>query len=247
MRSRNIKPGFFKDEKVLKCEPLARILFGGLWCYADRKGRFTWNPFEIKLEILPYDNCDIDNLLDQLHKKELIYPYSINGKLYGYIPNFPKHQRPHVREKESEIPHPNCSKEQPRHDQGDAKATPRCPDSLIPDSLIPDKEKSTGKPEAFSLPSQEIVKESSIPQAKKELDKLCEEIYQQKLFPKVHAFKKQMLKEKKNPRAVIHALSRCYLKRPPPDQAWGYCIQVMKVEDGNYNEQDFRKDQGANN
>ena len=37
-RSRNIKPGFFKNEHLAECQPLARLLFIGLWTLADREG-----------------------------------------------------------------------------------------------------------------------------------------------------------------------------------------------------------------
>jgi len=150
MRARNLKPGFFKDEKVLACEPLARILFEGLWCYADREGRFCWTPFEIRIEILPLESS-IDGLLNQLLSSELIIKYSVNGKDYGYIPNFPKHQHPHVKEKESTIPAPD------KHGASTIPApdeTESCPSSsLIPSSLIPDSSKKVSK----KIPFVEIV------------------------------------------------------------------------------------------
>ena len=95
--------------------------------------------------------------------------------------------------------------------------------------------------EGYTLPSQEEISESSIPKLKTDIGKICEELYQQKIFPKVHAFANGMLKQKRNPKAIIHALSRCLIKKPNPEEAWGYCLQIMKVEDGNYNEGDYRK------
>jgi hypothetical protein len=62
-RARNIKPGFFLNDELAECEPLARLLFAGLWCIADREGRLEDKPKRIKVEILPYDDCDIDYLL----------------------------------------------------------------------------------------------------------------------------------------------------------------------------------------
>jgi hypothetical protein len=106
MRARNLKPGFFHNEDVAQCDLLARLLFAGLWCYADREGRFEWRPLKIKAEVLPYDNCDINELLNQLVTKELIGKYSVNGKDYGYVPNFVKHQKPHYKEAPSVIPPP---------------------------------------------------------------------------------------------------------------------------------------------
>ena len=66
MRSRNIKPGFFKNEILAECDPLTRILFLGLWCYADRRGICEYRPKRIKAEILPYDDVDVEQMLEQL-------------------------------------------------------------------------------------------------------------------------------------------------------------------------------------
>lgn len=107
MRARNLKPGFFKNEELAKLSPMARLLFAGLWCYADREGRFEWRPKRIKVEILPYEeNCDINRLLMSLHDKKLIVKYNQNGDNFGFIPNFLKHQNPHPHEAKSNIPSP---------------------------------------------------------------------------------------------------------------------------------------------
>lgn len=130
MRARNIKPGFFTNECVADCDPLARLLFQGLWCFADREGRFEWRPKKIKAEILPYDNCQIEKLLAQLQKHQLIISYSVNGNDYAFIPNFKKHQKPHPREAASTLPSPKGAK--PGQDQGHAKDIARqSQDALI--------------------------------------------------------------------------------------------------------------------
>jgi len=109
MRARNLKPGFFKNEGLADLAPLARILFAGLWGMADRAGRLEDRPKRIKAEILPYDNCDTDKLLDALaqHAEHFIVRYTVDGKRYIAIPNFPEHQSPHCREPESTIPAPD--------------------------------------------------------------------------------------------------------------------------------------------
>ena len=98
---------------------------------------------------------------------------------------------------------------------------------------------STKKHEPYRLLSKEEITESSVPKLKTDIGKLCEELYQQKIFPKVHAFANQMLKKTKNPRAIIHALSRCMIHKPK--KPWAYCLQIMKVENGNYNERNHQK------
>lgn len=107
MRARYIKPGFFQNDILAECEPLARILFSGLWGYADKEGRFEWRPKKIKAVILPYDECNVNGLLEQLEQKGFVFQYSINGNTYGCIPHFLEHQNPHPHEARSRIPPPD--------------------------------------------------------------------------------------------------------------------------------------------
>jgi len=144
MRSRNIKPGFFKDDTLAECEPLARILFAGLWCFADREGRFKWRPKRIKAEILPYDNVEITVMLRKLVDIGVLVHYQVDGVEYGQVVNFLKHQRPHHTEKASDIPSLEANGcltvNSPLNDGKNP------PDSLIPDSLIPDSLKESIAP-----------------------------------------------------------------------------------------------------
>ena len=103
-RARIIKPGFFMNDELAEIEPLGRLLFAGIWTIADREGRLEDRAKKIKAEVLPYDDCDVDFLLDELHNRGFITRYSINGKKYIQIVNFSKHQNPHQNEKASTIP-----------------------------------------------------------------------------------------------------------------------------------------------
>lgn len=106
MRARNIKPGFFSNEDLSELDAATRLLFIGLWCYADRDGRFEWRPKRIKAAIFPYDNLDIEPMLMSLHAMTFIYMYRHGEHMYGLIPNFAQHQRPHPHEAKSVIPEP---------------------------------------------------------------------------------------------------------------------------------------------
>lgn len=106
MRSRNIKPGFFKNEYLASLSPLHRILFAGLWCCADREGRLQDRPLRIKAEVLPYDNCDANSMLEDLQQAEFIVRYKIDGSSFIQIANFTVHQQPHHKEVGSTIPAP---------------------------------------------------------------------------------------------------------------------------------------------
>lgn len=103
-RARNIKPGLFKNELLAERDPAVRLLFIGLWTLADREGRIENRPKRIKLELFPYDHCNIEEMLAQLEEDQFIERYQIAGKSVILICNFLKHQTPHGTEKDSELP-----------------------------------------------------------------------------------------------------------------------------------------------
>lgn len=105
-RARNIKPSFFTNDDLGEINPLARLLFIGMWTIADYKGCFEYKPKRLKVQILPYDNCDIEQLVNDLEKSGFISIYSVRGRKYIKAINFAKHQNPHKNEREggSEIP-----------------------------------------------------------------------------------------------------------------------------------------------
>jgi len=103
-RARNIKPGFFLNDLLAEIEPLGRLLFAGLWTIADREGRLEDRPKKIKAAVLPYDDCDVDHLLNELSKRDFIIRYEVNGEKYIQIVKWEKHQNPHYKEVKSEIP-----------------------------------------------------------------------------------------------------------------------------------------------
>lgn len=106
-RSRNIKPGFFQNDLLAEIDPLGRLLFSGLWTIADRAGRLEDRPKRIKAAVLPYDECNIDELLDELSKRGFIQRYRVSDSQYIVVKNFTKHQNPHCKEPESTIPAPD--------------------------------------------------------------------------------------------------------------------------------------------
>src|SRR5262245_64480652 len=106
-RTRNIKPGFFKNEALGELEPLARLLFAGMWCWADREGRLADRPKRLRAEILPYDGAaDGVALVAQLEAAGLIARYAVGDDRYIQIVHFARHQNPHVREPASSLPAP---------------------------------------------------------------------------------------------------------------------------------------------
>jgi len=143
MRARNLKPGFFKNEELADLPFEARLLFAGLWCMADREGRIEDRPRRIKAEVFPYDDVDIEKLLEQLRTARSIVRYTVEGHDGGviWIPTFKRHQNPHKNEKPSELPaYSDIAKL--REDSGASTEVlaprARLSSSLNPSSLNPD-------------------------------------------------------------------------------------------------------------
>lgn len=150
-RARNIKPGFFQNETLGDIDPLARLFFIGLWTIADYKGCLEFRKKRIKVQLLPYDECDIGQLAITLERSGFISIYSVAGQEYLKIHNFERHQNPHKNERESgsdipEMPVNTEAKEDSRliainlEQNGTARASSLfpLPSSLNPDSLAPD-------------------------------------------------------------------------------------------------------------
>jgi hypothetical protein len=110
MRIRTIKPEFYTHEMLFEAEreytlPL-RLAYTGLWCAADREGRFKWEPRRLGVQILPYDGIDFSRVLDALHTRGFIGKYECEGSFFGFIPSFERHQVINNRERDSELPNP---------------------------------------------------------------------------------------------------------------------------------------------
>lgn len=111
MRIRTIKPEFFNHDGLYDLEqetglPI-RVAYAGLWCAADREGRFEWQPRRLKPKLLPYDNLDFSRVLDALATRGFIVKYELDGVVYGHIPSFSSHQVINNRERESTLPNPS--------------------------------------------------------------------------------------------------------------------------------------------
>lgn len=103
-RTRSIKPSFFKNEYLAECEPMARLLFIGLWTLADSQGRMEFRPMRIKAELFPYENCDILSLLKQLADRGFVRAYESGDVKVLEIPTFGDHQRCHPDERDEGLP-----------------------------------------------------------------------------------------------------------------------------------------------
>ena len=88
-KMRGIKPETFTDDKILQISPLARWLFIGMWTQACDNGHVEDNPVQLKVRLLPMDNCDVKELVNELVNIGLVK--RMEGHLS--IPNLPHHQK----------------------------------------------------------------------------------------------------------------------------------------------------------
>ena len=87
-RARNIKPSFFQNEELGDLDPVARLFFIGLWTIADYRGCVEFRPKRLKVQLLPYDECNTETLANNLERSGFIRFYSVCGQRYLKITNF---------------------------------------------------------------------------------------------------------------------------------------------------------------
>ncbi|MGM1188127.1 DnaT-like ssDNA-binding domain-containing protein [Serratia liquefaciens] len=92
-RIRTVKPEFWTDEKVVECSIAARLLFIGLFNFANDKGCLERSPRRIKMQVFPADSMDCEPLLQELITHGLLTEYSVNDVQYLHISGFLKHQK----------------------------------------------------------------------------------------------------------------------------------------------------------
>jgi hypothetical protein len=92
-RIRTIKPEFWTDSKIVRLSPTARLLFIGIWNFADDYGCVEADPFQLKLKVLPAEPCDPDPLLDELHAAGLLVTLTNGTDTFWQVRGWEKHQK----------------------------------------------------------------------------------------------------------------------------------------------------------
>jgi hypothetical protein len=96
-RIRTFKPEFLRHEKLQELESVycgnyPMFVFMGLWSVSDKNGVFEWKPKQLKLDIYPFLEFDMEMTLNILFENGFIKKYEYENKIYGYVVNFKKHQ-----------------------------------------------------------------------------------------------------------------------------------------------------------
>jgi hypothetical protein len=92
-RIRTIKPEFWIDEQLTECSPWARLLFIGLWNFADDQGYVDDKPKRIKAQVFPNDDLDVSPLLEELVSRGRLVRYDSPVGPVLHIRTWTKHQR----------------------------------------------------------------------------------------------------------------------------------------------------------
>lgn len=94
-RIRTIKPDFWTNARVIECSTNARLLFIGMWNFADDKGRLPFLTKTLKAQIFPADDFssdDISRMIDELSTNGLVSIYYVEEKGYLQVTGW-AHQR----------------------------------------------------------------------------------------------------------------------------------------------------------
>jgi hypothetical protein len=94
-RIRTIKPEFWTDRKIVGLSPYARLLFVGSWNFAMcDDGHLVDDTFALKLQVLPIDAVDIDQLVSELITAEVMTRgVTSDGRGYLHVPKLREHQK----------------------------------------------------------------------------------------------------------------------------------------------------------
>lgn len=97
-RIRTIKPTFWGDDNVSRLSRDARLLLVGLVSFADDQGRFLASTAAISGFVFPHDDlppAKVKGWLKEIESKArtTVCFYEVEGRRYGWFPNYPRHQR----------------------------------------------------------------------------------------------------------------------------------------------------------
>jgi hypothetical protein len=87
-RIRTIKPEFWTSEQIVECSPTARLLFIGMWNFADDAGNLPASAKTLKMQVFPGDDMTVASvtaMVDELKSAGLVVEYTAESRLYWHI------------------------------------------------------------------------------------------------------------------------------------------------------------------
>ncbi|MDD5178309.1 MAG: hypothetical protein PHT54_03470 [Candidatus Nanoarchaeia archaeon] len=91
-RARRITPEFWLDRELSKLSERTRLLYIGIWNFADCNGIIEYDAEMIRVQVFPYKNLNIENNLNDLIKLKKLITFEVNEKKYLWVKNFKKYQ-----------------------------------------------------------------------------------------------------------------------------------------------------------
>ena len=101
-RLRSIKPEFFTSSQICECSREARLVFIGLWCFADDSGIHPADPRRLKNEVFPSDDgitrAKIEGWINELicakdrQGSGLVEEYEVASQKWWRVTGWKKHQ-----------------------------------------------------------------------------------------------------------------------------------------------------------
>jgi len=95
-RIRTIKPSFWGDDAVNRLSWDARLLLIGIISLADDDGRFIASQSSICGYIFPHEDVSpgrFKKLMNEVTGTGIVLLYRANGRQYGHLPKWKKHQK----------------------------------------------------------------------------------------------------------------------------------------------------------
>lgn len=145
-RIRTIKPSYWISEQVMECSRDARLLFIGLWNFADDNGVHPASAKTLKAEVFPGDDltaAEVQSFVDELLKQGLLVEFKAEGRLWWFVTGW--HHQLINRPSPSRYPLPPREAPQPKAaglgDENDAADT----ESLIAHGSITEDSVQEGK------------------------------------------------------------------------------------------------------
>ncbi len=106
-RIRTIKPEFFTDDAMIELSFVARLVYIGIWLHCDVNGVFEASPMQVKRNVMPEQ--DLGKSMASLLQDDLspfIHFYSVDGKQYGLVLNWHRHQKLDTKNDPTKYPLP---------------------------------------------------------------------------------------------------------------------------------------------
>ena len=105
-RALEISPGFYKNEDLAECSIWARFIFLDCGCWPTGKVALRIAPKRIKGRAASIRFARRRAAFERAESAGFIERYEVDGRAFIQIVAFSKHQNPHHREPESNIPAP---------------------------------------------------------------------------------------------------------------------------------------------